>query len=102
MHQTEIEKSSLITSKNNRQQLDSLDDRLLKQAKQFKDLEEKMVRSLDSQLALGTNMLQMREQLVHQQLDKLMNAVTNIAVQTAVKQHDLKTTSNIRNRIGGY
>jgi hypothetical protein len=63
MQQEEIEKSARLTTKSNRQmaqqlkRLDSVDDRLLKQEEKFVDLEDKMVKSLDRQLDLGTNML---------------------------------------------
>ena len=63
MQQEEIEKSARLTIKSNRQmaqqlkRLDSVDDRLLKQEEKFVDLEDKMVKSLDRQLDLGTNML---------------------------------------------
>ena len=61
-------------------------------------LEEKLVRSLESQLALGNNMNQMKEQL-QTQLDKIMVAVTNLTEATALTSQSAQTISNDNNDI---
>ncbi|KAI2489320.1 hypothetical protein MHU86_25271 [Fragilaria crotonensis] len=61
-------------------------------------LEEKLVRSLESQLALGNNMNQMKEQL-QTQLDKIMAAVTNLTEAAVLTSQSAQPISNDNNDI---